>query len=301
MAHNIGIDIGAVKPALTRPMTFVAGSVAVCFLALVMLGVGQSVERMPPARPVAPHDTAQAAHCSQFITLARAKFGPEWKRRLDPRDTLCTEQIQQAWERDWQPRDETPPEPSLRPQVTASTAPPPKIAPAEEAPARGSKTYALAAVTAADTSAAKPSAQDTSAAKPTGQDVSAAKPAAQDASAAKPARQETSTAGAADQNASTAAPAGQEDATDSNDTSEHDHPGPAFENGDQDAMVANDDGQDGHAYSPNDNPDDETRTLNSEQLGRGGRYDDDMQPPPYDDGDVYEDDGGVYEDDDAGE
>jgi hypothetical protein len=314
MAHSIGIDIGAFRLTLTRRQTFVAGFAAVCLIAYLMVGVGQSVVRSPSVHPAASYDPAQAAHCSQFIDLARAKFGPEWKRRLDPRDTLCAEQVQAAWERDWQPRQETPPEPVLRPQITASTAPPSKIAPAQEVPAHGSKTYVLAAVEDADASAAKPAGQDvsaakpahqeTSAAKPADQDTSAAKPARQDTSAAKPARQDTSTANSADQDASAADPAGQGHATDSSHNSEYGDPSDnAVEDGDQDAMVADEHGQDGHAFSPSDDPDDETRTLNDEQSGRRVRYDDDddVEPPPYDDSEVYEDDSGVDEDDDAGD
>jgi hypothetical protein len=303
MAHSIGIDIGAFRLTLTRRQTFVAGFAAVCLIAYLMVGVGQSVVRSPSVHPAASHDPAQAAHCSQFIDLARAKFGPEWKRRLDPRDTLCAEQVQAAWERDWQPRQETPPEPVLRPQITASTAPPSKIAPAQEAPAHGSKTYVLAAVEDADASAAKPAGQDVSAAKPAHQETSAAKPARQDTSAAKPARQDTSTANSADQDASAADPAGQGHATDSSHNSEYGDPSDnAVEDGDQDAMVADEHGQDGHAFSPSDDPDDETRTLNDEQSGRRVRYDDDdVEPPPYDDSEVYEDDSGVDEDDDAGD
>jgi hypothetical protein len=298
MAHNIGIDIGVLGPTLARRLTFAAGFAGVCFLALLMAGVGQSVVRMPPARPVASTDPAQAAHCSQYIELARKNFGAEWKRRLDPRDTLCAEQVQQAWERDWRPREETPPEPVLQPKIVASAARSSKIAPPEAEPAQRSKTYALAAVTDANVSAAKRVGQDTSAAEPAGHDASAVKPARQDARAAKPARQETSTAGSSDQGASVADPAGQEDAADSDYAGEYDHPSTAaFEDADQDETVADEHAPDGHASSASDDADDETRTLNSEQLGHRSGHDDDMQGPPYDDSEVDEyDDIGDSED-----
>jgi hypothetical protein len=47
---------------------------------------------------------AVSQHCEQFVAIAKANFGPNWKPRLDPRDPLCATEIQQAWERQRIPR-----------------------------------------------------------------------------------------------------------------------------------------------------------------------------------------------------
>ena len=139
MAGSIGTNIGAFRPGLARGLIFIAAFAAVFLLAFLMFGVGRSV----PARPVASYDAAQAVQCSQFVELARAKFGPEWKRRLDPRDTACSKQIQEAWERQWNPR-EAPPEPVFQRTMIANASPPAVIAPWPEAGhARDPDTYCL--------------------------------------------------------------------------------------------------------------------------------------------------------------
>jgi hypothetical protein len=139
MAGTIGTDTGAFRPALARGLTIVAGFGVVCLLAFLMFGVG----RQTPARPVASNDSVQAAHCSQFVELARTKFGPEWKRRLDPRDTACARQIQEAWERQWNPR-ESPPEPVFQRTMTVSASSPAEMAPWTEAGrAHDPETYCL--------------------------------------------------------------------------------------------------------------------------------------------------------------
>lgn len=139
MAHNLGRHISAFVPVPVRHLTYVAGSiVAICFLAFLIAGVGQSVPI--PVRPVASYDDAQAAHCSQFVELARSKFGPEWKRRLDPRDTLCARQVQAAWERDWRPR-----EAALQPVIQSKIGPEPMPPRVEPQPAHQRKTIATTA------------------------------------------------------------------------------------------------------------------------------------------------------------
>ena len=140
MAHTIGTDIGAFRPVLTRGLIFAAVFAAAYLFAFPMFGVGRSLP--VPVRPVASYDAAQAAHCEQFVELARAKFGHEWKRRLDPRETACAQQIQQAWERDWNPREA--PDPVLQPTMIARAARPAKIAPPEAIPAHDPETYSFA-------------------------------------------------------------------------------------------------------------------------------------------------------------
>lgn len=48
---------------------------------------------------------AVSTHCTQFIALAKANFGANWKVRLDPRDPLCAQEIQRAWESQRIPRE----------------------------------------------------------------------------------------------------------------------------------------------------------------------------------------------------
>lgn len=237
---------------LTHHQTILAGFGGFCLLTVLFAELGRSDE--PAVRPAASPDPALAAHCSQYIELARAKFGGEWKRRLDPRDTLCAEQVQQAWEVDWQPRN-TPSEPVLQAKIVASATSPSKIAATEEESAQRSKTFALAAVTDANATAAKP------------------------ASSTKPARQDTSVVDFADQRASAASRARQQDASD-NDP-------PSYGAGDQSEMVADEQGQDERAFSPSDGADDEMRTLNDEQLDRQHGYE--VQRLPFDDSEVDDD------------
>jgi hypothetical protein len=56
----------------------------------------------PPPLAAAPRDTqALSAHCTHFISLAKAKYGTIWKDRLDPSDSICAEQVDEAWVRQW--------------------------------------------------------------------------------------------------------------------------------------------------------------------------------------------------------
>ncbi|MFM9865627.1 MAG: hypothetical protein ACKVRO_18700 [Micropepsaceae bacterium] len=110
MTHNFGKPIDAFLA-----VSAAAGIAAVGFLVFLTAGVGQNVP--VPVRPAASPNLAQVAHCSQFVELARSKFGPEWKRRLDPSDTACAQQIQAVWELDRNPR-EAAPAPVLRPTVS---------------------------------------------------------------------------------------------------------------------------------------------------------------------------------------
>lgn len=142
MTHSIRTDIAALRSVLTPGLIFIAVLATVYVFAVVMFGIGQSVSA--PARPVALNNPAQSAHCSLFVAHARAKFGLEWKRRLDPSGTACAQQIQEAWERDWSPR-KAPPEPVLQPTTTASAARPAKVAPLEARPAHDPENYSLSA------------------------------------------------------------------------------------------------------------------------------------------------------------
>lgn len=116
MAHSIGTDIGDARLVLTRVLILVAFFATIYLFAFTIFGVGRSV----PVRPVASYNAAQEAHCSQFVQIAQAEFGREWKRRLDPSNTDCTQQIQKAWERGWNPRQALP-GPVSQPTITGET------------------------------------------------------------------------------------------------------------------------------------------------------------------------------------
>ncbi len=104
-----------------------AGLAAAAGLGLVVVArLGEAI-RQPPSGPTVARYGISQSHCTQFIALAKAKFGSDWKYRLDPRDTTCAAQIQQEWEHQWNPR--FPSEPLQQPTVTISA----PIAPAVDA------------------------------------------------------------------------------------------------------------------------------------------------------------------------
>ncbi|MEQ1867341.1 MAG: hypothetical protein ABL996_22105 [Micropepsaceae bacterium] len=122
-------SFNAIKPALF----WGAGIVAILAL---LYAVFAQLERVVARWPSVTQVSVSPSHCDEFIALAKAKYGAEWKYRLDPRDNTCGPQVQQAWERHWTPRDLPPPQPLL----TASDLAPPIIAmPAQ----RRSNTYCL--------------------------------------------------------------------------------------------------------------------------------------------------------------
>ncbi|MBI1213856.1 MAG: hypothetical protein GC190_20535 [Alphaproteobacteria bacterium] len=51
-------------------------------------------------------------HCAQFIAIAKAAYGSDWKYRLDPRDTTCAKQVREEWQYDWTARHPMTPMPS---------------------------------------------------------------------------------------------------------------------------------------------------------------------------------------------
>jgi len=135
---NVGIEtgIGALRPKIGRWLVFIALLGAVTFLAARAIGVARQ-------QPIAATSTeeAVAAHCAEFIALAKTKYGADWKFRLDPRDTICAQQTQQEWELQSRTR-----------QVTVEPLPPPTTIPSVVAPlpvddaaarARHPETYCL--------------------------------------------------------------------------------------------------------------------------------------------------------------
>lgn len=73
-------------------MLMLAGSYVV---ASVFVGLTRSDPAQSQTQPFRISDT----HCAEFIALARANFGPDWRYRLDPRDTTCAREVQAEWDR----------------------------------------------------------------------------------------------------------------------------------------------------------------------------------------------------------
>jgi hypothetical protein len=75
-------------------MWALAGLVGLFLLYLLAGRVQRMVERWPQTSQAGVSPT----HCAEFIELAKANYGEVWKSRLDPSDTTCAAEIQQAWE-----------------------------------------------------------------------------------------------------------------------------------------------------------------------------------------------------------
>jgi len=90
----------------------------------LLLAVRMSETTGQPNGPTTAKYGISQSHCAQFIALAKAKYGSDWKYRLDPRDTTCAVQIQHEWEHQWNPR--LPAEPLQQPTtaIGAPIAPP---------------------------------------------------------------------------------------------------------------------------------------------------------------------------------
>lgn len=75
---------------------------------------------------VSPQQQATSAHCEQFVTLAKDKFGENWKPHIDTRDPVCANAIEQAWARQEAERaTAAAPQPVTPPPVTPSFIDPP--------------------------------------------------------------------------------------------------------------------------------------------------------------------------------
>ena len=96
------------RPKLSRWMILIAVFGAVFLLSVLMIGTGRRL----PNHMATSQEAVSTSHCTEFISLAKAKYGSDWKLRLDPRDTTCAQQIQQEWQSQWNPR-ELPPEPVM--------------------------------------------------------------------------------------------------------------------------------------------------------------------------------------------
>lgn len=99
-----GTASAAPKSKLISQWMIVTVTIAIAYFAVTKLvDAGRKVIAQKPAATV----EAVFAHCTQFILLAQAKYADDWKVRLDPRDTVCADQIQVEWERQAAERRET--------------------------------------------------------------------------------------------------------------------------------------------------------------------------------------------------
>jgi len=113
---RIGHDIEPARSAALRWMAFAAiAGVTILFVGSCPHDVVHQATTVGPveASGVSP------AHCVQFIELAKAKFGADWKYRLDPRDKTCANSIQEQWQHEWNAR--LPIQPSLPPTAPFSS------------------------------------------------------------------------------------------------------------------------------------------------------------------------------------
>jgi hypothetical protein len=83
-------------------------------------------------------------HCAQFIAIAKAAYGVDWKQRLDPRDTTCAAEVQAHWQSEWNARQPMQPLPPGTMRINQPT-PPVAVSPvsADAARARNPETYCL--------------------------------------------------------------------------------------------------------------------------------------------------------------
>lgn len=106
--------------------------VALMMLVLVYLIAGR-VERMIERWPQADQSALSPTHCASFIELAKAAYGVQWKARLDPTDTTCASEVQQAWEQQRISRDAVAERALQTSQATPSEITPPPPAQASHA------------------------------------------------------------------------------------------------------------------------------------------------------------------------
>lgn len=122
---------------LLRP-TLMSVLAVLVVLVLLYLIAGR-IEGMIARWPQNVQSAVSPTHCAEFIALAKATYGPDWKSRLDPSDTTCAGEIQQAWE---QQRISREAEWMSQPAQTAVTQPPPAQPSQTPANARA-ETYCL--------------------------------------------------------------------------------------------------------------------------------------------------------------
>ena len=140
---TIGSPTGAVKSRSFAQWLTVVAALVVAYIAVTRI-IDAGNRALSPAK-VSSTDSV-LAHCAQFVTLAKARYGDDWKYRLDPRDTVCATEVQTEWEHQWANR-QPPPALSATPTLVenAVAAPASAAEPASEGEvrARNPETYCL--------------------------------------------------------------------------------------------------------------------------------------------------------------
>jgi len=114
-AHNEG----AMRGAMLRWLSL-AALLGIGVILATRLDLGRpSVRANEVSHPV----SITEAHCAQFIAIAKAAYGANWKYRLDPRDTTCAAEVQAQWQHEWTERQPTTPLPSGTMSVNQPTTP----------------------------------------------------------------------------------------------------------------------------------------------------------------------------------
>jgi hypothetical protein len=118
-------DFGLTRGPLLRWIAFAALAAVVIFVLGSRL---HDALRQGPAAGSIEASGVSPAHCAQFIELAKATFGPDWRHRLDPRDTTCANAIQEQWQSERYARPpiqpEMPPTMPILPTTTGSPSTP---------------------------------------------------------------------------------------------------------------------------------------------------------------------------------
>jgi len=138
---EISHDAGFNRSAILRWTAFSA----IAVVAIIFLGsrLHDALSQPPTAVGPAEASGVSPAHCVQFIELAKAKFGPDWKYRLDPRDTTCANAIQEQWQHEWNARNPIQPELPPTMPIIAPEAPPDSGPSPADARIRNPETYCL--------------------------------------------------------------------------------------------------------------------------------------------------------------
>jgi len=100
---------------------------------------------------VAAQNGISPGHCAQFIAIAKAAYGVDWKQRLDPRDTTCAADVQAQWQNEWSARQPMQPLPPGTMTVNQPTAPIVDAMPTAESRIRNPETYCLNVISLART------------------------------------------------------------------------------------------------------------------------------------------------------
>jgi hypothetical protein len=116
---EINNDLGMTRARLVRWI----GLAAVVVIGLIIVSRVTEALRQPAYNATSTQTRATSEHCAHFIEVAKAAYGPDWKYRLDPRDTTCAAQVQQQWQYEWNARQPMQPLPSDALPISAPTAP----------------------------------------------------------------------------------------------------------------------------------------------------------------------------------